>query len=644
VPSSDDADAIAVVLDCDLMGDEAAIRDRLEDAYKTCTPGPVGAARYVRSVNGPLNALDPRVMLATNIHAQPGVHALLLGSGVSTGAGIPTGWGIIADLVRRAAVAQSPDDDLAGERAAADPEVWWAEHGDGQDLGYSNLLASLGATPGARQALIRGFFEPSEEDVERGLKTPSAAHRSIAGMVKRGVVKVILTTNFDRLMERALEDIGVSPQVIAQPSQIAGMTPLPHASASVVKLHGDYADLQMRNTGEELEVYPPEWNALLDRVLDEYGLLVCGWSADWDKALVAAVQRTPSRRYPLYWDARSGKGETAKRLIAMRKGVVIPAASANELFGGLDERLAALDRLSEPPLSTAIAIQRLKRYLPDPVRRIDLYDLVIERVAPVALNAARQPVTPQASLAAVQDVVDGHLAAASPLIELLAVGTWHDAEGVFTDLWVECLQRLLDARGPIEGIFNQDMDSLRHLPALLVMRSLGLIALKADRHDLLMAMLTQATWRPRFGGQDRDPAHGVLTEYYVLDGVANELPMWAGGKWIYAPSHFLRHVLREPLRGYFDDESYESTSDLYEFCLSLLAVSTRKGRVMPGEFVLDGRWDWERTEPSAAQTFRDLAGRASETWAWWKVLGPPEGLEQHITAVSEALKPLRAWR
>jgi hypothetical protein len=40
----------------------------------------------------PGNALDPTVMLATSVHAQPGVYALLLGSGVSTGAGILTGW------------------------------------------------------------------------------------------------------------------------------------------------------------------------------------------------------------------------------------------------------------------------------------------------------------------------------------------------------------------------------------------------------------------------------------------------------------------------------------------------------------------------------------------------------------------------
>jgi hypothetical protein len=68
----------------------------------------------------------------------------------------------------------------------------------------------------------------------------------------------------------------------------------------VIKLHGDYADLEMRNTIDELSTYPPELDTLLDRVLDEYGLIISGWSADWDKALVAAMERLKSRRYPLY--------------------------------------------------------------------------------------------------------------------------------------------------------------------------------------------------------------------------------------------------------------------------------------------------------------------------------------------------------
>ena len=122
-------------------------------------PHCVGPLLYGLDVTAmiPSNALDPQVMLATAVHAQPGVYALLLGSGVSTGAGVPTGWGVVRELIRRAAAAQAPDDETAAHKAHDDPESWWIEHGGGEPLGYSNLLAALAPTPAARQALLAGF-------------------------------------------------------------------------------------------------------------------------------------------------------------------------------------------------------------------------------------------------------------------------------------------------------------------------------------------------------------------------------------------------------------------------------------------------------------------------------------------------------
>ncbi|GIH97672.1 hypothetical protein Psi01_83020 [Planobispora siamensis] len=83
-------------------------------------------------------------MLATGMHAQPGVYALLLGSGVSTGAGIPTGWGVVQELTRQLITASDP---TAADATAAEPEQWWQDNGDGSPLGYSNLLAALAPTP-----------------------------------------------------------------------------------------------------------------------------------------------------------------------------------------------------------------------------------------------------------------------------------------------------------------------------------------------------------------------------------------------------------------------------------------------------------------------------------------------------------------
>ena len=254
----------------------------------------------------PDNALSPHVMLASAVHAQPGVYALLLGSGVSRSAEIPTGWEIVKTLVRKIAAIQSGD---ADSRALADenPEEWWRQNGLGE-LGYSSLLASLAPTSSAaRQGHLEEFFIATDADREEGRKQPTEAHRAIARLTKAGWIRVILTTNFDRLMEQALEAEGVPFQVLQRATDAGAAKPLVHASATVVKLHGDWTDLESRNTIDELSSYPQEWEALLSRVFNEYGLLISGWSADWDKALVELLAGTP-RRYPLYWDSRGVGG------------------------------------------------------------------------------------------------------------------------------------------------------------------------------------------------------------------------------------------------------------------------------------------------------------------------------------------------
>jgi hypothetical protein len=313
-------------------------------------------------------------MLAAAMHSQPGTYALLLGSGVSRGAGIPTGWGVVTNLVEKAAAAEDPANAVSHQLAAADPEGWWAEHGVGE-LGYSALLAAMAPTPAARQGILRDYFVPTDEDRGSNMKVPSPAHHSIASLVKRGIVKVIFTTNFDRLTEQALDAAGLQFQVITRPDAVAGMTPLPHATTTVIKLHGDYAELDSRNTIDELTDYPEQWTDLLTRVFAEYGLLISGWSGEWDKALVHALESAP-RRYPLYWDSRSSKGDVAQQLIGMHNGHIIVAGSADDLFTDLAASVEALEKLAEPPLTTAMAVARLKRCLPDPVKRIELHDLV----------------------------------------------------------------------------------------------------------------------------------------------------------------------------------------------------------------------------------------------------------------------------
>ncbi len=211
--------------------------------------------------------LEPIIPLASSMEASPGTYALLVGSGISRAAGVPTGWEVVTDLARRVA-------GMAGEEPGDDPVAWYARY-SGTDVDYSRLLEQLAPTQAERRALLEQYFEPTDEERDRGLKQPTQGHRAIARLAARGHIKVVVTTNFDRLLETALTQEGVQPQVITSADGIRGAAPLNHVRLTVVKVHGDYMSPDLRNTVDELAGYPAELDALLDEIFDRYGLVVC---------------------------------------------------------------------------------------------------------------------------------------------------------------------------------------------------------------------------------------------------------------------------------------------------------------------------------------------------------------------------------
>ena len=122
--------------------------------------------------------------------------------------------------------------------------------------------------------LLKSYFEPTDEELEEKKKIPTLAHKSIANLVKNGYIKVIITTNFDKLMERALLEVGVTPTVISNSDNLTGAIPIVHSKCTIVKVHGDYMDTRIKNTISELECYETEMDNLLDRILDEFGLII----------------------------------------------------------------------------------------------------------------------------------------------------------------------------------------------------------------------------------------------------------------------------------------------------------------------------------------------------------------------------------
>ena len=432
--------------------------------------------------------IDPTDSLAFSIQANRGVYALLIGSGVSQAAQIPTGWDITLDLIRKLAAA-------SGESAEPDPEKWYREKCN-EPPDYSKLIDGLAKTQTERQQLLRPYFEPNEQEREEDVKQPTAAHKAIAWLVAQGFVKVIITTNFDRLLEKALEEAGVEPVVISSEDQVKGMLPLIHTQHCLVKLHGDYLDTRIRNTPSELSDYPAEFNKLLDRIFDEFGLVVCGWSAVWDVALRDALFRALSRRFSTYWAARGEVSDEAQQLIIHRRAQVIDIQDAENFFQKIQEKVESIEQFSQPhPLSIESAVASLKRYLSEPRYRIQLSDLIDESVDRV-LETVSTPLfdvnSPAPDTETVTARVRAYEAACSTLLTMAVTGgRW--AEEVHFDDWRRTLERLATlplSSGKVIWL------GLQRYPATLVLYALGLGALASDRLCFLGHILSTVVPHP----------------------------------------------------------------------------------------------------------------------------------------------------
>jgi hypothetical protein len=91
--------------------------------------------------------------LAFSLLENKGVFAVLLGSGASRAAGIPTGWEITLDLIRRVAITQ-------GTQEQPDWAAWYRKTA-GQEPSYSVLLEELASSPEERRSILHGYIEPT---------------------------------------------------------------------------------------------------------------------------------------------------------------------------------------------------------------------------------------------------------------------------------------------------------------------------------------------------------------------------------------------------------------------------------------------------------------------------------------------------
>ena len=502
-------------------------------------------------------------ILAHKISSGKGVYALLIGSGVSRAAGIPTGWEITLNLIRKLA---------AGEGVLInDPkklEKWYRNEFKAEP-NYSDLLDKLCKTPAEINLLLRQFFEPNKND-PKGVKQPTKAHKAIASLVAHGYFKVIITTNFDRLMEKALEKEGISPKVISTESSIEGALPLVHTSCHLIKVNGDYLDGSIKNTKSELEKYSEKLNSHLDKIFDEFGLLVVGWSGKWDIALKDAIMRCKGRRFSTYWILHSKPSESANKIINHTDSETLKAKDANSFFIELKEKVEAIERLQQPhPPPINVPVEETKILPEDPSRRIGLSDF-ISNATEEALKKLRNN-EPESykelnrlkfiSFPSDKGLVNKLESQIHILSQICAIGSIFSNDER-SDLFLESIEKIANFR-----INKSDRTML--YPATFLAYIWGIGALSKKKYHFIRKCLVDIKVKMHRYGKYIKPGYETLHPSFIYfeQSAISDATL----------SNHLFRKLREIFRTQtIYDENYEDLFEQYEYLSSLLYICNQE--------------------------------------------------------------------
>ncbi|MFV9454771.1 SIR2 family protein [Rhodococcus sp. NM-2] len=439
-----------------------------------------------------LGIAEALLPLAFSLHANPGAYAILAGAGISYGA-VPVAWEVFTDLIVRAA---GIDGDIIEQK---DAEDWYRKRFSSQPT-YEGVLEKLGPTPTERGTVLREYFEPGGE-----LPEPTEAHRAAARLMKTGAIRIVVTMNFDRLFEQALRDVGVEPLIVATDAQAIAIEPLHTVRNCIIHLHGEYQDASsLRNTVEELSAYPSNLRSLDGQIVREYGMIIVGWSAEYDTALREIIDSNYPHRYTATWIDPANPKAKATELLKRLGGIPV-RATADEAFGHMADAVESLaTRRARNPMTLPIAVETAKREMSGQHTSIALHDRLQAEFQRIhSLDDWTRTEGQGGEYPLLVARVEEASAVASALVAVLAY--WGAAD---TDRWwtseIERFARTTRASGSTAFL------EARRLVGTRLLYAAGIGALAAHRYDTLQTLIRLTTPSIYTSGK-QDPLMEVLS-------------------------------------------------------------------------------------------------------------------------------------
>ncbi len=192
---------------------------------------------------------------------------------------------------------------------------------DGSD--YSKLFTHYEPKEMGRQRYIENIVEG---------RNPSFGYLVLANLMASKYINTVITTNFDDLIYSAsttytdIRPIVYAYGVLASEMRITASRP------KILKLHGDYLYSALKNTDTETAIQDPNMTRQVSQVLNEYGLVVVGYSG-WDCSIMSILSKI-SEKNDLYWCLHRGSklNEAVERLLSDKRGFLIEIEGFDQMM------------------------------------------------------------------------------------------------------------------------------------------------------------------------------------------------------------------------------------------------------------------------------------------------------------------------
>lgn len=221
-------------------------------------------------------------------------HSFLLGAGASISSGIQSATDCIWEWKKNIFITKNPSlsrqySEYKSETVQRSVQKWLNNEGGYPSEGAVEEYSFYALKAYPIDDTRRKYFE----NICRN-KEPHLGYKLLCLLAKYGMARVVFTTNFDGLVEKAAHQAGLTPIAVALDS-----TERIHRAASssellTVALHGDFKYGPLKNTGSELDTQHDTFIAALSQHLYDKHLIVIGYSGR-DKSLMDALKKAYSK-------------------------------------------------------------------------------------------------------------------------------------------------------------------------------------------------------------------------------------------------------------------------------------------------------------------------------------------------------------